>query len=782
MFNHHLKIAFRNLRKYKPQNIISILGLAVGFTCFAFSALWIRYEMSYDNFHPKADRIYRVQLDRYKWTSLGENTSEITGAAAYPLANWLKENFPEIEDACGIVTRTFGTFTALNVDYSFCKIFDVNIPEDLFIQGRTDRPIALTNNHKGATEFIKEEYDFDVHTIIPRWQANTNIPFDMIVPINLRFSEQELNSWGLNFFHIYILLKDGVNIQALEEKLDKVELPRINRQNLPANVNLSAGMMTVSLVLTPLKQLRYNDPAGNAQSDIKLNHIQIFSIAGLLVILCSLLNHMTLYVTRVRMRLRELALRKVNGATDWQIAATLYTDFLLVILLSLAVGFMLMAWLLPTFKEYATIGNNNLNIYFELLIYAAMLIVCGFGAGGIPILYFRKHALNESIKGSGKPGAGNIFRKTCLLVQLVISLGLIFCSVVFIKQIRFLHQTDLGINRRNIAAVSINSRCCILTPPYAERIKQAPGVLDALPVTSRGFIMNMTSGSSTQSFENDNGERASFTVFSIMADAHFYDFFGIEIIEGTGHSNENIFGAVSRQMVYNETAVKEMGINNPLRENVIGVVRDFYLTPTTKAKPTSISYPMTPPGSQIGSFQAIAYKYEENFRQQTQQAVINLLREEFPDDGDFEITFTYMEDVFEEHFKSERALLKLLSVMTFACILISVFGVYSLTSLTCQQRRREIAVRKVHGAEVLDIMNIFFKEYLILLAIAALMAFPAGFLIMKRWVEGYVKQTSMDAWLYVLIFLIVFVIIVFSILSTVWKAASQNPAEVVKSE
>ena len=120
--------------------------------------------------------------------------------------------------------------------------------------------------------------------------------------------------------------------------------------------------------------------------------------------------------------------------------------------------------------------------------------------------------------------------------------------------------------------------------------------------------------------------------------------------------------------------------------------------------------------------------------------------------------------------------------MSLACILIAIFGVYSLTSLTCQQRRKEIAIRKVHGAEVLDIMNIFFKEYLILLAMAALVAFPTGYLIMKRWLENYVKQTSIDAWLFVAIFLAIFVVIVFSIFTMVWRAANRNPAEVVKSE
>ena len=773
MFTHHLKMAFRNLRKYKTQNIISIIGLAVGFTCFAFSALWIRYEMSFDNFHPKADRIYRVQIDRFKWTSL-EASSEISEWTGYLLANWLKSTYPEIEDACGIQIRPLGKFSVLYTNYSFCNIFDMNIPEDFFIQGRTDRPVALTDNHKGATEFIKEEYNYDVQMTIPRWQANTNFKFDLLAPITTIYDEQILNNWGYRMVHTYILIREMVNVEVLKKKLDKVEDPDRQDLNLSPSVTLSQSP-PLSFVLTPLRQLRYNDPSGNMLSDIKFSHIQIFAIAGLLVILCSLFNHLTLYVTCIRMRLREIALRKVNGASDWQIAATLYTDFLLVIVLSLVLGFMLMAWLLPTFKEYATIGHNNINIFAELALYAALLIVCGFFAGGIPILYFRKQDLNESIKGAGKPGSGNLFRKASLLVQLIISLGLIFCSAVFIKQIRYLHHTDLGIDRHNIAAVTANPECCMLTPPYAARIKQVPGVIDALPVTDSYFLMDMTSGSVIRSFVNDNGESITLTFLSIYADAHFFDFFGIKFIEGNGFVNEDI------REVYNETAAKELGENNSLRLNAAGVVYDFYLDPTTKARPTYIWYPFQ--GTyQISFFQGIAYRHEEGMRQQTQQAITKWLREEFPNDGEFEIYFTYMEDIFEEHFKSERALFTLLSVMTLACILIAIFGVYSLTSLTCQQRKKEIAIRKVHGAEVVDIMNIFFKEYLILLGMAALVAFPAGYLIMKRWLEGYVKQTSMDAWLYVAIFLAVFVVIVFSIVSMVWKAANQNPAEVVKSE
>ena len=290
---------------------------------------------------------------------------------------------------------------------------------------------------------------------------------------------------------------------------------------------------------------------------------------------------------------------------------------------------------------------------------------------------------------------------------------------------------------------------------------------------------------SNLNYIDSTGNTASVLINSRREDPRFFEFFGIEVVEG------NIYPKERRNVdnfwfVLNETAMKEAeGLSkNPY---FMGVVRDIYITPTANVFPIRFFYPTagaTEFASDMSYFYAIAYKYEDGMREQTHRAVVEWYKNEFPQQENLEflIEFDYTEDLYNYHFRSERALLRLLSVMTLACILIAIFGVYSLTSLTCQQRRREIAVRKVHGAEVLDILNIFFKEYLILLALAAIVAFPAGFLIMKHWLESYVKQTSMDAWLYVAIFLAVFVVIVFSIFSTVWRAANRNPAEVVKSE
>ena len=520
-------------------------------------------------------------------------------------------------------------------------------------------------------------------------------------------------------------------------------------------------------------------------SDVKFNHIRIFAVAGLLVILCSLFNHLTLFAARIRMRLRELALRKVNGASDWQIAGTLYTDFLLVILLSLAAGFLMMNGLLPTFKEYASIGTGNVIIFGELALYAGLLIVCGFFAGGIPVLYFRRQVLNESIQGGGSPGSKNLFRKGSLLVQLIISLVMIFCASVFIKQVRYLHQQpDLLVNRSNVAFV--RAMGCRPRPHHFDQFKQIPGIVDAIQTGNVWNLVNNLFPIGTLNFVDSTGNAASVRINTRREDPRFFEFFGLKIVEGTVYPKERVAfeNAANPWFVLNETAMKEVGEHLSKSPYFMGVVQDLYITPTAGVMPIRFHYPpmgATDEASERGFFEAFAYKYEEGMREQTHQAVTQWYRNAFPEQ-ECVVEFDYTEDLYTVHFKSERALLALLSVMTLACILIAVFGVYSLTNLTCQQRKKEIAIRKINGAEVLDIMNIFFKENLLMLALAAIVAFPAGYIIMKRWLEGYVKQTSMDAWLYILIFLIVFVVVIVSIVSMVWKAANQNPAEVVKSE
>jgi hypothetical protein len=408
-------------------------------------------------------------------------------------------------------------------------------------------------------------------------------------------------------------------------------------------------------------------------------------------------------------------------------------------------------------------------IYYELIIYAALLIVCGLIICTVFALYFLRKKASDNIRGFHSQ---NLLRNALLILQLIIGLTMIFCATVFIKQMHFLHTTDLGISRHNI--VGVNAWCCPLPQHYAQEIKKIPGIVDAIPIDDPWFLMG--GHSQTMDYEKD-GEKKTFTYNVLIADERFFDFYEVKIIEGTSFANDD-----TGSTVYNEATIREIGedaLAHARFHPKVGIAVDFHISPTTKARPMGIYYP----GSEYAHiFRAVAYKYEDGMRQQTQDAVRKWFHGEFPNHGEFEINFIYLEDLFDEQFKSENVLLRLISIMTLVSILIAIFGVYSLTSLTCKQRRKEIAIRKVHGAEIVDIMNIFFKKYIVSLGISAAVAFPTGYLIMKTWIENYVKQTSIDAWIYIAIFLLVFIVIVFSIFSIIWQAARRDPAEVVKSE
>ncbi|MDR2039149.1 MAG: FtsX-like permease family protein [Bacteroidales bacterium] len=761
MFKHYLNVSFRNFFKYKTQSIISVLGLAIGFTAFAMSALWIRYEMSYDDFHPKADRIYRIQIASNKWDTVNADASEITSTSPYPLASYLKEKFPEIEDACNIRPSEMNDdgIIFLTIDSSFCNIFDIpDVPEDFFIRKSID-PVVVTDKYR-KIDLLKSKYKYTIQHILPAWPENTNIPFNVLVPVWLWNSEEELNSSNYSLYHTYILLKEGADIRLLEKKLDKIFIGESDR--------------IISLVVTPLRKLHYKNPDGNIKTNMRFNHILIFSGSGLLVILCALFNYLTLYIGHIRIRSRELALRKVNGASNTQIITTLSFDFLLVLILSLITGVIFMALSISDFKEYAMIGSSNMNVFAEIGVYALLMILCGIMISILPVFLFHRKALHNHLKGNTSR-SNHIFRKACLLVQLVISFGLIFCSAVFFKQINYLYHVDLGINRHHIATFHIEG--VKMDTPYAEKIKQLPGIVDAIP--SYPDILNtMTTGKiaiTSYMQSDDKSEKENYKTMSywaIGADPRFLDIFDMEIVEGTNFSNH--FPGI----VINETAAKTFegsAVGQEISgDKIVGVVRDFYITPTSQVKPTIIQQPRWE--------YDILYKYEDGMKEQSEKAIMEWVYKEFPDQEKHDIRFTYMEEVFEKYFESEKSLLILLLIMTVVCILIALFGIFSMTDLSCEQRRKEIAIRKVNGAGIKDILDIFFGEYLLLFFLAAVIAFPSGYFIMKNWQDNYVKQTSIDAWLFVLIFLVVTVVVFFTIISMILKTARENPAEVLKSE
>lgn len=319
MIYHYLKIAFRNLIKYKTQSIVSIVGLAIGFTCFALSALWIRYEMTYDTFHEGAERIY---LAGNKFDLQGDGFSYYSSSL---LADYIKKNCPEVENACHIYNggitpiehekNVYHTYQ-LEVDSNFISMFNIIATDGDNRLRLGDKQIAITD--KTAKKIFGEESPIGKQLLLPdrgnaemtivavvkSWEGHSMYPFDILLPYKDRDPD-----WGRQQCHTLFRIYPNSDVEAVEKRLAKYK------------IQLDSYSPVISTPIALLSTLRSTHPREDI--NVKLNHVRLFACIGALVIICGLCNYLTMLVTRIRMRKRELALRKVNGASNGNLLSLL---------------------------------------------------------------------------------------------------------------------------------------------------------------------------------------------------------------------------------------------------------------------------------------------------------------------------------------------------------------------------------------------------------------------------------------------------------------------------
>lgn len=770
MLKHYLKVALRNLAKYKTQTLISIIGLSVGFTCFALSVLWIRYEMTYDTFHEGAERIY---LAGNRFRLMGDGFSNVSSTH---LADYITKNCPEVEKACHIeysygssvkYEETEFEMFLLKVDSSFISMFNINTLKGDSHLRLNKGQIAITE--KAARKIFGKEdpigkrlvfpnennTEMTIVAVVESWKGHSQFPFDILLP----FYDPEPN-WARQQCHTLFRVYPNSNINALEERLAEYETQQDNH-TYPQSTPIAL-----------LSTLRSTHPGNDI--NVKLEHIRLFAVIGALVIICGLCNYFTMLITRIRMRKRELALRKVNGASNGNLLALLLSELVLLLGISFGGGIMLIELILPAFMDMSQIYESTPFFYKEVMVYMFSLILITMGIAALLIKYVSKRNLLDSISHKSNLHFSGWFYKGSILFQLFISVGFVFCTVIMMKQLNFLLNTkELGLNRHNVGIIAHGKG--LENVPVEKILEQMPEVTKCLHGFYTPIPKNIFSSLRVMDWEGKTDEEQYIDVEDELINEEYAEFFGIELLEGSMVSEKD----GEEMVVVNEATVKAFGWKNPvgkkIRDYTIkGVIKDIcYNAPIHPVAPAMFSYSKGSERKHFifrveeGSWDIVAKKLEEEIRK------IN------PDSN---YTLLNMDEVYDNFMKSERTLSKLLGIVSCVCILIAVFGIFSLVTLSCQQRRKEIAIRKVNGASVKSILNLFFKEYLLLLVVASCIAFPIGYVIMKHWLEGYVKQTPVTIWIYMGIFAAMLLVIFLSIVWRVWKAASQNPAEVIKSE
>lgn len=774
MIRHYLKMAFRNLLKYKAQTAISIIGLAFGFACFALSSLWIRYIMTYDDFHEGVERIYVAE--REKTVQKNDQATPTSGL----LAGHLRKEFPEIETACHI-SWADGTvmykemeseMSVLEIDSAFITMFRLKTIDgnahfllnssEVAISRRAARTLFGHSSPIGETIYLgKKSEPKVVAAIVEEWKGHSNLSFDIL-------SSASSSDFNWNLFQGYTLLRTtpGTNITLLRAKLKEM------------SVGKDSLLRNMPTYITPLTALQYTHPI--REVNVKLSHVRLFALIGGLVIACGLFNYLVLYGIRIRMRKRELALRKVNGASDGSLLMLLISELLLLLFISLLLGMVLIEFSLPLFKRLSQIEESTVFFYKESAVYLLALIAITLVLSFLSLrCIHRAHTLHHNISGASFRFSTDLFRKGGLLFQLIISIGFIFCTSGIMKQLHFLRTSDeIGWERKNIGRAYLSE----VDAAVLDRVlKQAPTVVQTL----KGGIYSTpipNNGNVIYTIDKWEGGNESVTFEEDVMGEDYMEFFHITLLQGSIPDKDAWKGKV----LINEAAAKRFGWDDPIGKKITsnrivqGVIKNIHedspVIPVFPVVYVSVHDPEI--ARQIQTIVRI-FKFKEGTWQQTVDFIQAQVHKEYPD---CQVSAQNMEEEYDKYLKSEETLMKLLGIVSAVCVVVSIFGIFSLVTLSCERRRKEIAIRKVNGATVRCIWHLFVKEYMWLLLIASGIAFPISYLLIKSWLENYVKQTTLGGWIYVAIFVSLALLILLTVGWRVGKAARQNPAETIKTE
>lgn len=786
MIAHYLKIAFRNMWKYKTQSLTGIFGLAFAMACFVPTLYWMRYETSYDSFYPDAAHIYRIY-------TVEKESGKVNNGASRIVEKKVREQFPAVEASTAFVTgqencRTEGMphirMQMLYADSSFFSVFPQAI-----VSGDPNKPLQVLNNmvltesvavrlFGDAEKAIGQQVQTKMSATFPPYTVtavmkdllpNSNMSFDAIIYHDMIKSLSEAPEeiqWTMSFMEVYVKFNPRTEVGDASEQL--CDLP----SRLGTNPHIELRMIPVSDVRHKL----------NSNAPFTLNFIGLFVASGILLLFTAVFNFLNLHTDLFRQRLRELRLRTVNGATGSQLIWQMMFEQACAIVLALLSACWFVVVARPAF-------SGLLDIEMGLLPMILLFVVCGIGVMALMlfisfILFGRLSRLAMRPQSEGKlTGQPPVLRRMAVTLQLAVSVVFIIAALVVMMQMHFVNRKDLGFDRRGIIQLSgFTDYSGKIEAALIQKLSTIPLVES---VTDASFEpqhkpnpLAMTAKVMWQGKPIDES-----TAFDrIGTDSRFAETLGLQMVDGKWWDEGQ-----AQKIVLNEEAVRVMGLSEAvgsivsipypyddsiLECEVAGVVKDFHIQSLrNRIQPTfffstlaNILYIRVTPGQEMEAIRQIS-------------AILPDVDVSLAD-----ARLTPIGELYNRLNKSEQIGLQLFSILATVCLLISLFGIYAVASAATRRRRKEIALRKVVGAEVDSIVRLFFREYILQVIIASVVALPLAYLAMSDWLQGYAYRTNIPWWLLVGVIAGVVAVVLLTVLGQVLKAANSNPAEVVKSE
>lgn len=775
--------------KYKTQSYIGIFGLAFGLACLVPALYWLRYETSYDSYYPDADLIYRI----YSFDKQSGKTNNLVSGI---LERKLHDQFPATQNSTvffveQIDYKTEGTpyirLQTLFTDSTFLNVFPQTV-----ISGNAWQPLQVANNiiltetvavrlfgdvEKAVGQSIKSigltQYDspYTVTAVIKDLPRNTNLSFDAILSHDQimqqkTFVEESGRAiWNLASLQMYAKFPLHTDVDRLAKQL----------HDYPSQLLAKAD---IEIRMLPVSDVRYQL---NTDVPFTLNFIRLFVVAGMLLLFSALFNFLNLHLDLLRQRLREFHLRAVNGASSGQLIRQMLFELACAIFLALLPACCFVVIASPVFSGLLGITMGMPQVIF-------LFVVCGIGVLSLilfvgSILFWRLSQLAIRPQAERKTTGKLSLQRTAVILQLAVSVVFIVAAWVVMLQMRFVNHKDLGFDRNGIICLSgiqlfINEDVRVALNKELASIPQIEKITDTYFTPQHSASPSLIKTDVEWSGKQQS-EKPAFCV--IPTDSRFPETFRINILKG-----EWLDEGGEPKVVLNEEAVRVMGLSEPVGTiirisfneekayRVVGVVKDFHIfslrsriLPTLfyqSMYPTNSLYVRTVPGQEQEAIQRI-------------NAILPKIEASFVDVHPIPLS-----EMYDRLNYSEQVGLKMFTVLATVCLLISLFGIYAVATAATQRRRKEIAIRKVMGAEVSSIVRMFFSEYVLLVVVAGVLALPLAYIAMNNWLQGYAYRTNIPWWLLAGVFTGVVTVVLLTVLGQVLRVANSNPAEVVKSE
>ncbi len=805
MIKNYFKVAMRYLLRNKGYTAINIFGLAMGITCCILIMLFVRSEWSYDKFHSKSDRIYRAWvLENY------DDMDDIIDInTPLPLAGALQSSFAEIESTCRVFNLNTLAKTGENsfsedirmVDSSFFRIFDFDL-----LQGDRENPFPTSTSiiltEKTAKKYFgkqnpigksielqlaNEKVLFSVSGIARSAPEESSIKYNALISFSngkYLFSPRAMKAWFSISPETYVLLRKDADPEKLATKF-----PSMVRQNL--GEDYKEGGYIVSLQPITKIHLDSSLPAGiEPISNPKYSYILL--TIGILILLVACVNFITLSVGRSATRAMEVGVRKVLGAERQQLVRQFWGEAILLTVISVIIGIALSALLVNPFNG---IINKQLSLQFDLLFIGyciLIIIIIGLIAGIYPAIILSGFRPVEILKGKLKLGnRSGLFRKSLITGQFVASIAMIVCTIVIGGQMDYLQNKDLGYKKEHVIIVPTNKprlRGMEIAKLYRNELLKQQQVASA--------SVSLMSFSETPwinvGYTDDKNIYRDFQFNAV--DPYFLKTMGIQLIEGRDFSNDNIADSMS-SMIVNEAMLNLFGWKNgvgqklpgKIEQQIVGVVKDFnYQSLHTKVEPLAL---IIKPDSFFRRIENINFgaplqpRISVRLKAGNLAASLATLKQVWKNvvpDQEFE--YRFLDETIAAQYRQEQRTSTIANLASALSIFISCMGLFGLATLTVVRRTREIGIRKVLGASVSSVVRLLSKEFLVLVIVAALIAFPLGWWAMNKWLEDFAYRIHIEWWVFPVAGIAALAIALLTVSFQAIKAALANPVKSLRTE